>query len=90
MDKREKSKAIPETEIPRVGMVQPGKSLEHPLFGVGTVLEIAQWDSGDITINVDFQEHGSKWLVPALANLAEPSTKGGQGGFLSRLFGKRH
>lgn len=89
MAKRKESKSIPETEIPNVGMVQPGKVLEHPLFGVGTVLEIAQWDSGDITISIDFNERGSKWLVPALANLAEPSNRKGKSGFISRLFGKQ-
>ena len=90
MAKKKASKAISETEIPNVGMVQVGKVLEHPLFGVGTVLDIAQWDTGDVTINIDFKDRGSKWLVPTSANLTEPSIEKFRGGLISRLFRRSH
>ncbi len=82
LSKKKQSKTISEVYLPSVGSVSKGKSLEHPIFGLGKVIDIAQWESGDVTINIEFEKHGSKWLALEHANLAEPAKKG----FWSRLF----
>ena len=89
MGVKKQSHPIDETEIPEVGLVKAGKILEHPMFGLGVVKEIAQWESGDITIGIEFNNHGLKWLVPEFAKLTEPKQASQKTGILSRLFGKK-
>jgi len=86
---KKKSHQIIETEIPVVGLVKAGKILEHPMFGVGEVVEIAQWESGDITICLNFEDHGSKWLAPEYAKLSEPKDAAKKTGLLSKIFGTK-
>jgi hypothetical protein len=81
-------------EVDKVGEVKSGMMLEHPVFGIGKVEAIYQFiKSGDITIRIDFEEHGSKALVPEYANLSNPEPQNKQKnnarkiGILSRFFG---
>lgn len=83
---KKRAHPIEETDVPHVGMVRVGRTLEHPVFGLGEVVDIARWESGDITICLDFPKHGSKWLVPEFARLAEPQPPAKKRGLLSKLF----
>ncbi|EMQ2878679.1 TPA: hypothetical protein RI762_001429 [Vibrio cholerae] len=76
MTAKKQSKSISEVTLDNLGTVKRGKVLEHPVFGIGTVIDIAEWASGDITINIDFKENGTKWLVPEFAKLSEPTESG--------------
>jgi len=79
-----KSKIISETDIPNIGIVQAGKLVNHPVFGNGKINEIAKFESGEITINIQFDTGEPKWLVPEFANLQEQKKKI----WLSSLLGK--
>ena len=46
---KKRAHPIEETDVPHVGMVRVGRTLEHPVFGLGEVVDIARWESGDIT-----------------------------------------
>ncbi len=81
---KKQSHPIDKTEIPDVGIVKAGKLLEHPMFGIGEVKEIAQWESGEVTVGIEFKSHGLKWLVPEFAKLSEPK----QSDIISKLFNK--
>lgn len=72
MSAKKRSYPIDEAAIPEVGVVRAGRVLQHPIFGLGEIKQIAQWESGDITIAIDFIHHGLKWLVPEVAMLAVP------------------
>jgi transcription elongation factor GreA-like protein len=74
MGVKKQSKSIPETEIVGLGLVQVGRIVEHQTFGVGTVVDIALWESGEITVNVDFESAGTKWLSPEYAFFSEPTS----------------
>ncbi|MGB2740701.1 MAG: hypothetical protein WBC60_09135 [Cognaticolwellia sp.] len=66
-----------------LGDVTPGMKLEHTLFGLGEVEAIFEFiKSGDNTIRINFDNCGSKTLVPEYANLAVPK------GNLFSVFGK--
>ena len=88
MSIKKQSHPINETELPEVGLDKIGRILEHPMFGLGEIKEIAQWESGDITIGIEFKNHGLKWLVPEFAKLTEPKQSSKKSGILSRLYGK--
>ncbi|WP_133001225.1 hypothetical protein [Luteimonas arsenica] len=66
---KKESWAVPELQIDGLGLVKPGKKVKHPVFGRGTVTEIAEWASGEHTIRIDFGKIGQKWLVPEMAKL---------------------
>ncbi|MGF1733723.1 hypothetical protein [Photobacterium kasasachensis] len=68
-----------------VGEVKPGMMLEHPVFGLGKVEAIFKFTkSGEITIRINFEHHGSKALVLEYAKLSKPkSTR--KMSFLQRL-----
>lgn len=82
MNKKKQSRPISEVELPAIGVVSKGKLLEHPMYGLGQLIDIAKWDGGDVTINIEFEKYGAKWLASEHANLSEPARKG----FWSRLF----
>jgi hypothetical protein len=88
MGTKKQSHPIDETEIPEVGLVKAGRVLEHPMFGLGEIKEIAQWESGEITVGIEFKNHGLKWLVPEFAKLSEPKQSPKKPGIISKLFGK--
>ena len=72
-------------ELDGVGVIQAGMTLEHPMFGIGKVEAIYQFiKSDEITIRINFENHGSKALVPEYANLSKPQIKKG---IFSKLFG---
>ena len=86
---KKRSVPIDETEIEGLGIITKGKLVSHPIFGNGKVEGLAQWESGDITINVVFDKIGSKWLVPEFAKLTEQAPQEplkAKGSFFSRLF----
>jgi hypothetical protein len=89
MSIKKQAHPIEETEIPIVGIVRAGKSLEHPIFGVGEIIEIAKWESGEITIGINFKRYGLKWLVPEYANLKELKPAAKKLGILFRFFGSK-
>ncbi len=68
-----------------IGEVIPGMKLEHPLFGLGEVEAIFEFiKSGENTIRINFEKHGSKALVPEYANLTIPKEK--KASFFGKLF----
>ncbi|TDF35464.1 hypothetical protein EYS14_18775 [Alteromonadaceae bacterium M269] len=71
MSAKKQSKLIEQTEIENLGTVKVGRQVSHPVFGNGIVLKIAEWEDGEITLNVIFDKAGSKWLVPELAGLLD-------------------
>ena len=71
MSAKKQSKLIEQTEIENLGTVKVGRRVSHPVFGNGVVLKIAEWEDGEITLNVIFDKAGSKWLVPQLSGLLE-------------------
>ncbi|WP_218398505.1 hypothetical protein [Alteromonas lipotrueae] len=86
-----RSKPIQETEVEGIGVVRAGKLVSHPMFGEGEIIGIAEWESGEITINIEFTNYGSKWLVPEFAKLSEVPEKSkepSKKGFLKWLFKK--
>jgi len=60
---------VDEMEIEGLGVLRAGDKVIHPIFGQGIVEEGYIWDSGERTIRVLFDKHGSKALVPEYANL---------------------
>ena len=88
MGNKKQSHPIDEIEVPNVGIVKSGMDLEHPMFGLGKVKEVAEWESGEITIGIEFNNHGLKWLVPEFANLTEPKKTLRKAGIFNKLFGK--
>ncbi|WP_444917899.1 hypothetical protein [Microbulbifer sp. JMSA003] len=73
-----------------VGIVRPGMSLEHPMFGLGKVEAIFEFiKSGEITVRVNFKEYGSKAIVPEYANFSLPKTgKAKKSSLFSKLLKK--
>lgn len=66
---KKQAKSIPETQLPKLGVVKSGTKVKHAIFGKGVIVDIALWDNGEVTIGVQFEEHGLKWLVPEYAGL---------------------
>ena len=60
---------LKEIEIKNLGMVKPGKKVNHPLFGDGVIEEIYQTESGTKIVRVKFDKYGSKTLTPEYPNL---------------------
>ncbi len=47
---------------------QLGQQVEHSLFGIGTVLQL-EGEIDNLRVQVEFMEHGSKWLMVNMAKL---------------------
>ncbi len=71
MSNKKASFPIESTDLEGIGTVSSGKLISHAIFGDGEIKEIAKWETGEITINVVFENYGSKWLVPEYAKLKE-------------------
>ena len=69
MGNKQKPQSVNELEIDGLGIVKTGDKLKHSLFGKGVAEEMYIWDSGERTIRVLFDKHGSKALVPEFAKL---------------------
>jgi hypothetical protein len=69
MAKSKKSWSIPELEIAGLGLVKPGTRVRQAVLGSGVVTDIAEWQAGGHTVQVDFGANGSKWLAPEYAHL---------------------
>jgi hypothetical protein len=69
MTKKKDPPPVNEIEIEGLGIVRTGDKLSHPVFGNGVAEEMYIWDSGERTIRVLFDDHGSIALVPEYANL---------------------
>jgi hypothetical protein len=63
------SEELAQLEIKGLGLVSVGFLVEHEHFGKGEVEAIFQLSSGENTIRINFERHGSKALVPEYANL---------------------
>ncbi len=60
---------LKEIEIDDLGLVRPGFRVVHPTFGVGEVESIQKAIDGDVTLKVNFERVGPKFLVPEFAKL---------------------
>ena len=60
---------VHEMEVDGLGLVRTGDKVKHPVFGKGVVEEGYIWASGERTLRVHFDKHGSKALVPEIAKL---------------------
>ena len=60
---------VNEMEIEGIGILRTGDKVKHPQFGKGVVEEGYIWSTGERSIRVLFDKHGSKALVPEYANL---------------------
>jgi hypothetical protein len=69
MPTRKQFMAMKEMDIEGFGTVTPGLRVRHPVFGVGEVKMLAAWADGSRTIQVEFANQGTKWLVPEYAKL---------------------
>ena len=80
-------KELESLTVKGIGEVTPGMKVEHPLFGLGEVEAIFEFiKSGESTIRINFEKHGSKALVPEYANLTIPKEK--KSSFFGKLFKK--
>ena len=92
MSNKKKSQPIEFTDIQGLGAVSAGSLVSHSVFGDGEVLALAQWESGEITVNVNFEKYGSKWLDTKYTDLSEqqpspePTPKAN---IFQRLFGRK-
>jgi hypothetical protein len=78
---------IESIHIDSLGEVVMGMKVEHPNFGIGEVEAIFKFvKSGENTIRINFESHGSKSLVPEFARLSLPKTKTAKNSFFSSLF----
>ena len=80
MSKKE-CEELSELEIKGLGVVSTGFLVQHKNFGKGEVEGVFRFSSGENTIRINFEQHGSKALVPEYANLQPYEQK-------STLFGK--
>ncbi len=89
MPKKGETKELTELEIPNIGIITRGIIVEHPMFGTGEVEAIFEFiKSGENTIRINFDKHGSKALVPEYANLILPKPVSKSNSLLGKLFGK--
>ncbi len=80
-------KEIESLAVSGIGEVTPGMKVVHPIFGLGEVEGIFEFvQSDDNIIRINFENHGSKSLVPEYAKLTIPKMK--KISFLGRLFKK--
>lgn len=63
-NKKPNQSAQADVELP----YQLGQQVEHAVFGVGTVIQF-EGTSQNLRVQVEFLEHGSKWLVVSMAKL---------------------
>ena len=87
MPKKLDTKELDSLEVDGIGTIERGMNVEHPMFGLGVVENIFEFiKTGENTIRINFEKHGSKALVPEHANLSLPKQKSKSGSFLSKLF----
>ena len=55
--------------VDNIGLVTPGMSVAHPVFGRGTVVQIFVFPHGGHALRVEFASAGSVALVPEHAQL---------------------
>ncbi|MFT5719182.1 MAG: hypothetical protein ACI9T7_003394 [Oleiphilaceae bacterium] len=67
--KSKEAKSIEQLEVKGLGVATIGMLVKHKIFGNGKIIDIAEFPDGTHTINVNFDNHGTKWLVPEYANL---------------------
>jgi len=60
---------VEEMDVEGLGTLRTGDKVKHPMFGKGVVEEGYVFSSGERTIRVLFDDHGSKALVPEYAKL---------------------
>ena len=60
---------IEQLEVDGIGIARAGLKVSHDRFGCGEIEEIYCYKSGEYSIRVNFESHGSKALVPEYANL---------------------
>ena len=60
---------VSEMDVDGLGTLRTGDKVKHSAFGKGVVEEGYVWASGERTIRVHFDKHGSKALVPEYAKL---------------------
>lgn len=65
---------IGQLEVKGLGLVSAGYFVKHGHFGIGEVEGVYQFSSGQNSIRINFERHGSKALVPEYANL-QPHVK---------------
>jgi len=63
------SEELAQLEIKGLGIVSAGFHVQHEHFGKGEVEGVFQLSSGENTVRINFEQHGSKALVPEYANL---------------------
>jgi hypothetical protein len=69
MPSKKEATEVNEMEIQGLGILRTGDKVKHPFFGKGVVEEGYIWETGERTIRVLFDNHGSKALAPEFANL---------------------
>ncbi len=80
-------KELESLTVSGIGEVTPRMKVEHPIFGLGEVEAIFEFDkSDDNIIRINFENHGSKALVPEYAKLTIPKAK--KTSFFGRFFKK--
>ncbi|WP_281543853.1 hypothetical protein [Grimontia sp. SpTr1] len=69
VSKAKETISIDELEVSGLGLATVGMRVMHSFFGEGVIVDIAEFPDKTHTINVDFIDNGTKWLVPEYANL---------------------
>ncbi|MBW0297074.1 MULTISPECIES: hypothetical protein [Shewanella] len=89
MSNKMEANELESLDVNGVGHVTSGMQLEHPVFGLGQVEAIFKFvKSGEVTIRINFEKHGSKALAPEYANLSLPKPKTQKSSLISKLFGR--
>lgn len=89
MSNKMEANELENLDVNGVGHVTSGMQLEHPVFGLGQVEAIFKFvKSGEVTIRINFEKHGSKALAPEYANLSLPKPKTQKSSLISKLFGR--
>jgi hypothetical protein len=60
---------LKQLEVDGLGLISAGFLVQHEHFGKGEVESIFLFSSGEKTIRINFEEHGSKALVLEYAKL---------------------
>ena len=61
--------ATPATDIDKNIFFKPGQRVKHKKFGYGTIIGFEGSSPSNANVRVEFDYHGKKWLVAALAQL---------------------
>ena len=89
MSNKMEANELESLDVNGVGHVTSGMQLEHPVFGLGQVEAIFKCvKSGEVTIRINFEKHGSKALASEYANLSLPKPKTQKSSLISKLFGR--